>query len=85
MEFIDFGAQPAFIRPRLETALSRLLEHGQYIIGPKFAEIESWPADFDGMKYAITDEGMDTAPGRMRPSAPTVNSKKLHNPHDGGN
>lgn len=54
MEFIDLAAQQAVIRPQLETALSRVLDHGQYIMGPEVAELESRLAEFVGVKHAIT-------------------------------
>lgn len=52
--FIDLAAQQARLRPRLEAAINRVLDHGQYIMGPEVAELERGLADFCGARHAIT-------------------------------
>lgn len=52
--FVDLGAQQERIRGELDRAIARVLDHGQYIMGPEVAELERELAAFCGAKYAIT-------------------------------
>jgi len=52
--FIDLKAQQARIRPALDAALARVLDHGQYIMGPEVGELERQLAAFVGARHAIT-------------------------------
>ena len=54
IEFIDLKAQQARIRVRLDAAIARVLDHGQYIMGPEVSELEERLATFAGAKYAIS-------------------------------
>lgn len=54
IEFIDLKAQHARIREKIDSAIQRVLAHGQYILGPEVAELEERLADFAGAKYCIT-------------------------------
>src|SRR5215467_3328200 len=51
---IDLKAQQARIRHKLDRAIQRVLDHGQYIMGPEVAELERRLAAFCGAKHAIT-------------------------------
>jgi dTDP-4-amino-4,6-dideoxygalactose transaminase len=51
--FIDLETQQARIRDRLQTAMARVLAHGQYIMGPEIAELEQRLATFCGARHAI--------------------------------
>jgi dTDP-4-amino-4,6-dideoxygalactose transaminase len=51
---IDLKAQQARIRHNLDRAIQRVLDHGQYIMGPEVAELERRLAAFCGAKHAIT-------------------------------
>jgi dTDP-4-amino-4,6-dideoxygalactose transaminase len=51
--FIDLAAQQARIRPGLDAAIARVLEHGQYIMGKEVAELERQLAAFSGVKHAL--------------------------------
>ena len=53
MRFIDLAAQRARMGGRLERALSKVLSHDRYILGPELSEFESSIADFVGVKHAI--------------------------------
>jgi UDP-2-acetamido-2-deoxy-ribo-hexuluronate aminotransferase len=53
MQFIDLKAQQDRIRPLIDAAIKRVLDHGQYIMGPEVAELERMLADFVGVKHAI--------------------------------
>lgn len=52
--FIDLAAQQKLIRPQLDEAIGRVLDHGQYIMGPEVKEFESQLCTFTGAKHAIT-------------------------------
>lgn len=54
IEFIDLKTQQARIKDKIDTGIQRVLEHGQYILGPEVAELEEKLAAFVGAKYCIT-------------------------------
>lgn len=54
MQFIDLNAQLARIRPEVEKALQAVFSHGQYILGPEVAELESQLAAFVKVKHCVT-------------------------------
>ena len=41
MEFVDLAAQQKRIRGSLNTRIQKVLDHGQYILGPEVKELES--------------------------------------------
>lgn len=54
MQFIDLKTQQEKIRPYIEAAIKRVLNHGIYIMGPEVFELEKQLAEFCGVKHAIT-------------------------------
>ena len=52
--FIDLKAQRARIVDRLDAAVRRVMEHGQYILGPEVAELERQLAAFAGARHCVT-------------------------------
>jgi dTDP-4-amino-4,6-dideoxygalactose transaminase len=52
--FIDLAQQQALIRPQLDAALTAVLDHGQYIMGPEVHQLEADLAAFCGAKHAIS-------------------------------
>lgn len=52
--FIDLKAQQDRIRPQIDAAIQRVLDHGNYIMGPEVGELEKQLAAFCGVKHAIT-------------------------------
>ena len=52
--FIDLAQQQALIRPQLEAALTAVLDHGQYIMGPEVHQLEADLAAFCGAKHAVS-------------------------------
>ncbi len=54
MSFIDLKAQQQKIFPALMARIERVLEHGQYILGPEVKELEEKLAAYVGVKHAIT-------------------------------
>jgi UDP-2-acetamido-2-deoxy-ribo-hexuluronate aminotransferase len=53
MEFIDLKAQYAALRERIGERIQRVLDHGQYIMGPEVAELEAALAAFVGVRHCI--------------------------------
>lgn len=54
MQFIDLKNQYELHRADIDGRMRRVLEHGQFIMGPEIAELESALARFVGVKHAIT-------------------------------
>jgi dTDP-4-amino-4,6-dideoxygalactose transaminase len=54
IEFCDLKAQQRRIRPQIDAAITRVLDHGQYIMGPEVAALEADLAAFSGAKHAIS-------------------------------
>src|SRR5680860_496671 len=53
MQFIDLKAQQERIRPQLDEAIKKVLDHGRYIMGPEVGKLESILAEFVGVRHAI--------------------------------
>ena len=53
MQFIDLATQQQRIRPQIDAAIKRVLDHGRYIMGPEVSEFEQMLADFVGVRHAI--------------------------------
>jgi dTDP-4-amino-4,6-dideoxygalactose transaminase len=51
--FIDLQAQRRRIAGPVERAIARVLEHGQFIMGPEIAELERRLAAYCGVKHAL--------------------------------
>ncbi|MBI3516385.1 MAG: DegT/DnrJ/EryC1/StrS aminotransferase family protein, partial [Proteobacteria bacterium] len=51
--FIDLQAQRRRIAGAVERAIARVLEHGQFIMGPEIVELERRLADYCGVKHAV--------------------------------
>jgi dTDP-4-amino-4,6-dideoxygalactose transaminase len=52
--FVDLEAQQRRIRPRLDAAIARVLDHGAYIMGPEVQELERRLAEFCGAKHVVS-------------------------------
>jgi dTDP-4-amino-4,6-dideoxygalactose transaminase len=52
--FIDLARQQQRIRDRLDAAIARVLDHGQYIMGPEVAELEHRLAAFCGARHVVS-------------------------------
>lgn len=53
IQFIDLGAQQALIRDKIDAAIARVLDHGQYIMGPEVREFEQQLQEFTGASHAL--------------------------------
>jgi UDP-2-acetamido-2-deoxy-ribo-hexuluronate aminotransferase len=54
MEFINLRAQYAALKTTIDTRIQRVLDHGQYIMGPEVAELEAALATYTGARHCIT-------------------------------
>jgi UDP-2-acetamido-2-deoxy-ribo-hexuluronate aminotransferase len=54
MEFIDLKTQYEQHKEAIDGAMQRVLEHGQFIMGPEVGELEQLLADYVGVKHCIT-------------------------------
>ncbi|MCC7110402.1 MAG: DegT/DnrJ/EryC1/StrS family aminotransferase [Deltaproteobacteria bacterium] len=54
MDFIDLKSQYAALREPIHTRIQRVLDHGQYILGPEVKELEEQLATFTGARHCIT-------------------------------
>lgn len=54
MQFVDLATQQQRIRPQLEAAMQRVMDHGKYILGPEVFELEKQLAAFAGSRQCIS-------------------------------
>lgn len=54
MEFINLKTQYAALQGRIAERMQRVLDHGQYIMGPEVAELEAALAARTGVRHCIT-------------------------------
>lgn len=54
MDFIDLKTQYQRLKTDIDAGIQRVLDHGQYILGPEVAELEEKLAAFVGAKFCIT-------------------------------
>lgn len=54
MEFIDLKSQYKRLKPEMDLAIQRVLEHGQFILGPEVSELEEKLIAFTGARYCIS-------------------------------
>ena len=61
MNFIDLKTQYRRIQPSVDARIHKVLEHGQYIMGPEVTDLEMMLADYVGAKHCIAaSSGTDT-------------------------
>jgi UDP-2-acetamido-2-deoxy-ribo-hexuluronate aminotransferase len=61
MDFIDLKTQFRRLEPAINARFARVLEHGQYILGPEVGELEAALARYVGAKHCIAaSSGTDT-------------------------
>tara|TARA_Y100001958_G_C21226741_1_gene552220 strand:+ start:341 stop:1459 length:1119 start_codon:yes stop_codon:yes gene_type:complete len=54
MQFIDLKAQQRRIREKIDKRIKKVLDHGQYIMGPEVDELEEKLADYVDVKHCIS-------------------------------
>jgi UDP-2-acetamido-2-deoxy-ribo-hexuluronate aminotransferase len=53
MDFIDLKTQYRRLKPSVDARIARVLEHGQYVMGPEVTELEQRLAEYVGTKHCI--------------------------------
>jgi UDP-2-acetamido-2-deoxy-ribo-hexuluronate aminotransferase len=54
MQFIDLQQQYHRYRDAIDASLRRVLDHGQFILGPENAQLESLLAEYTGTRHCLT-------------------------------
>jgi len=54
MQFIDLKSQYQALKPSIDARIQKVLDHGQFIMGPEVAELEAALASLTGAKHCIT-------------------------------
>jgi UDP-2-acetamido-2-deoxy-ribo-hexuluronate aminotransferase len=54
LEFVDLKAQYRAIKSVIDARIAKVLEHGQFIMGPEVQELETALAEYSGAKYCVT-------------------------------
>lgn len=54
MPFVDLAAQRRRLGGQVEAAIDRVIAHGQYIMGPEVAELETELARWGGVRFAVS-------------------------------
>ena len=54
MKFIDLDSQYIFLKERINKRIQKVLDHGQYILGPEVEELERKLEEYIGVKHVIT-------------------------------
>lgn len=54
LQFIDLAQQQLQIRDKIDLAIARVLNHGQYIMGPEVRQFETDLKKFTGAKHALS-------------------------------
>ena len=53
MQFVDLKTQYQNVKENVQRNIDKVLEHGQYIMGPEIAELENRLAVYVGVKYCV--------------------------------
>jgi UDP-2-acetamido-2-deoxy-ribo-hexuluronate aminotransferase len=53
-EFVDLKAQYAALRESINSRIQKVLDHGQFILGPEVAELEGRLAAYTGARHCVT-------------------------------
>lgn len=54
IRFIDLKTQYAALKPQIQARINRVLEHGQYIMGPEVGELEEKLSTYTGTRHCVT-------------------------------
>jgi dTDP-4-amino-4,6-dideoxygalactose transaminase len=53
LPFVDLKAQYARLRPSIDARIRKVLDHGQYLMGPEIVELEAALAAFGGARHCV--------------------------------
>lgn len=54
IQFVDLKAQYRALKNSIDARMQRVLDHGQYIMGPEVAELEGKLTEYSGARHCIT-------------------------------
>jgi len=54
MQFIDLKSRHNLISDKINARIQKVMDHGQFILGPEVRELEQKLAEFTGSKYCVT-------------------------------
>ena len=54
LDFIDLKTQYRALKPSVDARIQKVLDHGQYIMGPEVVELEQQLAAYVGARHCIT-------------------------------
>jgi len=54
MQFIDLKTRHQFIGDKINARIQKVMEHGQFILGPEVCEVEEKLAQYTGSKHCVT-------------------------------
>jgi UDP-2-acetamido-2-deoxy-ribo-hexuluronate aminotransferase len=54
IDFVDLKSQYAALRETINTRIQKVLDHGQYIMGPEVQDLETALAAYTGAKHCVT-------------------------------
>ena len=54
IEFIDLKSQYRALKPGIDARIQKVLDHGQFIMGPEVAELERRLEGLTGSRHCIT-------------------------------
>ncbi|UUO23060.1 DegT/DnrJ/EryC1/StrS aminotransferase family protein [Colwellia sp. M166] len=54
MQFIDLKTQYALLKEKIDTNIHKVLDHGQYVMGPEVITLETELAKYTGTKHCIS-------------------------------
>jgi len=54
MQFIDLSAQYDVLKSEINSGIQKVLDHGQYIMGPEVKELENELSGYVGVKHCLT-------------------------------
>ena len=54
MDFFDLKTQYHYFKNEIDASIQRVLDHGQFVLGPEVAELEEKLAHYVGAEYCIT-------------------------------
>ena len=61
IRFVDLASQRERLRPEIDDAITRVLDHGQFIMGPEVERLEDELARFTGAQHVVTCSSGTTA------------------------
>jgi len=54
MQFIDLKTRHQFIGDKINARIQKVMDHGQFILGPEVREVEEELAQYTGSKHCVT-------------------------------